>query len=82
MSDGRVNFVEKDEAPGEVAKIYEGVEAKFCMIPNIIKTLGHTAEGLETMGEMLGMSQSFQLKDKYGELAYLKESTIRLMYLI
>lgn len=76
MSDGRIDFLEKDEAPDKVQQIYEGVESQFGMVLNIIKTLGHSPSGLETVLGIVGMAEDFKLEPKFAELAYLKATEI------
>lgn len=76
MSEARVDFQDKAEAPERVREIYEAIEAKFGILPNIIKTLGNSPAGLETVSEILGMTEDFQLDPKYSELAYLKATEV------
>ena len=65
-----------DAQASDVAKsLFQGIQAKFGMVPNIFRTMGHAPEVLQ---HTLGMNQAIQkdLDAKLRELAYLKTSQL------
>jgi len=68
----RISLVEKEKAPDEVKAVYEQVQKKFGMVPNIVKGLAHSPAFLQTflpfLGTVLGPSK---LDQKLKELAIL-----------
>jgi alkylhydroperoxidase family enzyme len=63
------------QAPDAVKNIFKGIHAKFGMVPNIFRTMGHAPEVLQGT---LALNQSIQqnLEPKLRELAYLKASQV------
>lgn len=43
----RIQTLEKDKAPQNVVALYEAVEKKLGLVPNMVKTLGHSAAALQ-----------------------------------
>lgn len=50
----RISYVEKDNAPAEVKAIYEQVEKKFGMVPNVIKAIANSPSLLQGFMPFLG----------------------------
>ncbi len=63
------------QASDAAKKIFQSIHAKFGMVPNIYRTMGHAPEVLETT---LGLSKAIQssLDPKLRELAYLKTTQL------
>ena len=50
----RISYVEKDQAPAEVRAIYEQLEKKFGMVPNVIKAMANSPGLLQGFVPFLG----------------------------
>ena len=63
------------QAPEAAKGIFQGINAKFGMVPNIFRTLGHAPAVLKALLDVNGAIQQ-DLDPKLRELAYLKTSKI------
>ena len=63
------------QASEAARKIFQGIQAKFRMVPNIFRTMGHAPA---VLGATLNLDQaiSSDLEPKLRELAYLKTSQL------
>jgi alkylhydroperoxidase family enzyme len=63
------------QAPEAARKIFQSIQTKFRMVPNIFRTMGHATAVLEAT---LGLDQAIHhdLEPKLRELAYLKTSQL------
>jgi uncharacterized peroxidase-related enzyme len=50
----RISYVEKDNAPSEVKAIYEQVEKKFGMVPNVLKAMANSPQLFQGFMPFLG----------------------------
>lgn len=64
-----------DQATGMAKSIFQDLQAKIRMVPNIFRTLGHAPQVLQAT---LALDQAIQseLDPKLRELAYLKTSQL------
>jgi alkylhydroperoxidase family enzyme len=70
-----LNPLTDEQAAGDARTLFEGIKAKFKMVPNIFRTMGHAPEVLR---HTLGLDQAIHadLDPKLRELAYLKASQL------
>jgi alkylhydroperoxidase family enzyme len=63
------------DASGAAKTLFQGIQAKFGMVPNIFRTMGHAPEVLEAT---LSLDRAIHqdLDPKLRELAYLKTSQL------
>jgi alkylhydroperoxidase family enzyme len=63
------------QASGTAKNLFQNIQSKFGMVPNIYRTLGHAPEVLQAT---LALNQAIQkdLDPKLRELAYLKTSQV------
>lgn len=63
------------QAPESARKLFQAVQAKFGMVPNIFRTMGHAPQVLQAT---LALNEAIQgdLDPKLRELAYLKTSQL------
>jgi len=64
-----------DQAPAESKKLFDGIQAKFTMVPNIFRTMGQNPAVLRATME-LNDSIHGDLPAKLRELAYIKTSQL------
>jgi uncharacterized peroxidase-related enzyme len=66
-----------EQAPSRARALFEALQAKIRMVPNIFRTMGHAPQVLE---HTLGLNEAIQhdLDPKLRELAYLTASRINL----
>ena len=63
------------QAPGTAKTLFDGIQAKFGMVPNIFRTMGHAPPVLQaTLAFDAAIQQG--LDPKLRELAYLKTSQL------
>src|SRR3972149_7379732 len=73
----RISYVEKDNAPDEVRAIYEQLEKKFGMVPNVIKAMANSPGLLQGFMPFLGAVLSpSAVDDPLKELAILTTTKI------
>ena len=67
----------KEEAPDELHKLYDAVQADVGMIPNILGVVARFPEALKAFIQFYDAVMSKgKIEAKYKELAYLKTSSI------
>jgi alkylhydroperoxidase family enzyme len=62
-------------APDKTKGLFQAIQSKFGMVPNIYRTLGHTPDVLKTTLDFSAAIQH-ELDPKLRELAYLKTSQL------
>jgi alkylhydroperoxidase family enzyme len=63
------------QAPAAAKNLFDGIQAKFGMVPNIFRTMGHAPPVLQATLALDGAIQQ-GLDPKLRELAYLKTSQL------
>ena len=71
-----VSYVTNEEAADKVKAIFEGMEAKIGVVPNVFRTMAHNPEMLETFLALNSTLPKTQLDGKLRELAYIKTSEV------
>ncbi len=72
----RVPYVERTQAPEEVAAVYEAAERSMGHVPNFYKLLAHSPKVCVGYAGMSGALKAARLDPKLRELAYLKTSQL------
>jgi uncharacterized peroxidase-related enzyme len=71
-----VSYVSNQNAAEKVKPVFEGMEKKLGVVPNIFRVMAHNPEMLETFLALNATLPKTQLNGKLRELAYIKTSEL------
>jgi uncharacterized peroxidase-related enzyme len=71
-----VSYVTKDEAPEAVQPIFDGMEKKLGVVPNVFRAMAHNPEMLQAFLGLNATLPKTKLDGKLRELAYIKTSEL------
>ncbi len=73
---GVVSYVSTEEAPDAVRSIFDGMQQKLGVVPNVFRTMAHSPEMLQAFLGLNATLAKTQLDGKLRELAYIKTSQL------
>jgi uncharacterized peroxidase-related enzyme len=71
-----VSYVSNQDAPEKIKPVFEGMEKKIGVVPNVFRAMAHSPEMLEAFLALNGTLPKTKLDGKLRELAYIKTSEL------
>jgi uncharacterized peroxidase-related enzyme len=71
-----VSYVSNQDAPEKIKPVFEGMEKKIGVVPNVFRAMAHSPEMLEAFLALNATLPKTELDGKLRELAYIKTSEL------
>jgi uncharacterized peroxidase-related enzyme len=71
-----VSYVSDQDAPAEIKPVFEGMEKKIGVVPNVFRAMAHNPEMLQAFLALNATLPKTKLDGKLRELAYIKTSEL------